>query len=94
MLEMISQGLDAMVGNINFEGIEEDGDDNVLGIAQTIFIWFAIFVVIFLMVKKFYRGAIAALLVFGIVGVFVYDPDLIESMGRSILEFFGIIDDA
>ncbi|MEH7473099.1 hypothetical protein V7158_15350 [Priestia megaterium] len=79
-----------MLGDINLQGVSSQGDTNVMGVIQTVFIWVLLFAIIGSLVVKKYRGALMVLVFGGIIGVFIYGPSNIISLGDSLLKFFGL----
>ncbi|MEH7132626.1 hypothetical protein [Priestia megaterium] len=79
-----------MLGDINLQGVSSQGDTNVMSVIQTVFIWIVMFAIIGAVVMKKYRGALMVLVFGGIIGVFVYGPSNIISLGDSLLKFFGV----
>lgn len=79
-----------MLGDINLQGVSSQGDTNVMSVIQTVFIWVLLFAIIGSLVVKKYRGALMVLVFGGIIGVFIYGPSNIISLGDSLLKFFGL----
>ncbi|MGG0033313.1 hypothetical protein ABEX88_16920 [Priestia megaterium] len=79
-----------MLGDINLQGVSNQGDTNVMSVIQTVFIWVLLFAIIGSLVVKKYRGALMVLVFGGIIGVFIYGPSNIISLGDSLLKFFGL----
>ncbi|MBU8690684.1 hypothetical protein KM918_25655 [Priestia megaterium] len=79
-----------LLGDINLQGVSSQGDTNVMSVIQTVFIWVLLFAIIGSLVVKKYRGALMVLVFGGIIGVFIYGPSNIISLGDSLLKFFGL----
>ncbi|MGE7717501.1 hypothetical protein [Priestia megaterium] len=79
-----------MLGDINLQGVSSQGDTNVMGVLQTVFIWVVLFAIIGSLVMKKYRGALMVVVFGGVIGVFIYGPSNIVSLGDSLLKFFGL----
>ncbi|NGY93874.1 hypothetical protein F3K44_31410 [Bacillus megaterium] len=73
-----------MLGDINLQGVSSQGDTNVMSVIQTVFIWVLLFAIIGSLVVKKYRGALMVLVFGGIIGVFIYGPSNIISLGDSL----------
>lgn len=82
---------DFLLGNVNLDGIQSKGDDNVQGTIQTVYGWVALAILVMLLAFKKYRAAFGALVVLAIISVFVYGVDNIRSLGESLLRFFGLM---
>lgn len=82
---------DFMLGNVNLSGISNEGNSNVLGIIQTIYVWGVLAILVMMILFKKFRAALGVLIIGSILGVFVYGPDNIVSLGTSVLEFLGIM---
>lgn len=79
-----------LLAKLNFGGLTGEGDNNVMSLVQTVFVWAVILWMIIALVTRQFRQAISVLIIGGIVGVFVYAPDQIQALGDGILSFFGI----
>ncbi|CAK6481413.1 hypothetical protein ACPOM7_17480 [Peribacillus castrilensis] len=80
-----------LLGNVNLEGISNEGNSNVLGVIQTIYIWGLLAILVMLIIFKKFRAALGVLVMGAILGVFIYGPDNIVSLGESVLKFLGIM---
>lgn len=79
-----------ILGNIDLSGVKGSGNSNVLSTIQTIYVWAVLIIIVGLVAFKKFRAAVGILVVGSILGVFVYGPDNIVSLGDSLLKFFGL----
>ncbi|MDQ8094894.1 TcpD family membrane protein [Bacillus amyloliquefaciens] len=77
---------------INLDNISSQGDSNVLGTIQKLYIWIVLAIILAVFVKKAYRAMITVIVIAAVVAVFVYSPDsTIPSLGKSLLHFLGVM---